>query len=225
MRLPPLRYYVDFDWDYYYPGCAGCDPQEDDGFDYCRCGEIEVNGIRDIYYESLAKEIAKINNKDTIFAYCAERILRLINLDCIDYWDVQIEGGYYGQEFGDSRLETGKESEVLAVLQELEACSTPSDMVRLALKWEYGFVLPKLEIIEWGLQKILLKDVIIPNPANYSKTPTLAKYSNYGERDTLPHIVLDGDMQLVDGYHRFKVLKEGKKLKCLALVPKEREQK
>ena len=230
MRLPNLKYMVDVSCDRDYPGCSGCEGRYDEdggyvaGNDYCRCGQITPTGIEGVHFESMAHEIAKINGKDSVFGYCVERSLRLMGLDNYEAWEIGVEDDYYGQIIGNVSLESAKEQEVLSSLLELEACRTPSDMIRLALKREYGYVLPKLESVVFQLRKVPLKNVIVPNPANYLKTATIGSYEFYGTHRTtgteFPLVVLDAEMQLVDGYHRLKAVsgRDPKPRKIAALV-------
>ena len=223
--------YVDYGYTY---DCEnyGCDEEG-----ICRCGTINNEHIDSVDVSLIVKRIydeffeqgkaANRNNainevlygigKD-IDIYTIDRIIRSYKIWENDNWDIEVEGGYYGQEAGNVTI---KESIADKIDEELwTVFSLPSlkEKIEYLLNVEYGKVLPELSNcsyesividkdnivfgVEKHLNKVMKKDLDFYSDKNYS-----------GIRGI---VVKSGDKwRIVDGYHRIFTTK-WPKLKVLA---------
>ena len=223
--------YVDYGYTY---DCEnyGCDEEG-----ICRCGTINNEHIDSVDVSLIVKRIydeffeqgkaANRNNainevlygigKD-IDIYTIDRILRSYKIWENENWNIEVEGGYYGQEAGNVTI---KESIADKIDEELwTVFSLPSlkEKIEYLLKVEYGKILPELsncnyesividkdEVIfgvEKHLNKVMKKDLDFYADRNYS-----------GIRGI---VVKSGDKwRIVDGYHRIFTTK-WPRLKVLA---------
>lgn len=210
--------YVDYSYTY---DCEnyGCDEEG-----ICRCGTINNEHIDSVDVSLIVKRIydeffeqgkaANRNNtinevlygigKD-IDIYTIDRILRSYKIWENDNWNIEVDGGYYGQEAGNVTI---KESIADKIDEELwTVFSLPSlkEKIEYLLNVEYGKVLPELSNcayesividkenvifgVEKHLNKVMKKDLDFYSDKNYS-----------GIRGI---VVKSGDKwRIVDGYHR-----------------------
>jgi hypothetical protein len=137
--------------------------------------------------------------------YTIDRIIRSYKIWENENWNIEVEGGYYGQEVGDVTI---KESIADKIEEELlTVFSLPSlkEKIEYLLKLEYGKILPEIadssyesividkdDIIfgvEKHLKKVMKKDLDFYSDKNYNSIRGIVKKS--------------GDKwQVVDGYHR-----------------------
>jgi len=210
--------YVDYSYSY---DCEsyGCDEEG-----ICRCGSIHNEHVDSVDVSSIVKKIyddffeqgkaADRNNainevlygigKD-IDIYTIDRIIRSYKIWENENWNIEVEGGYYGQEVGDVTI---KESIADKIEEELlTVFSLPSlkEKIEYLLKLEYGKILPEIadssyesmvidkdDIIfgvEKHLKKVMKKDLDFYSDKNYNSIRGIVKKS--------------GDKwQVIDGYHR-----------------------
>jgi hypothetical protein len=210
--------YIDYNYIY---DCEshGCDEEG-----ICRCGSIENEYVESVDVSLVVKKIyndffeqgkaADRNNtinevlygigKD-IDIYTIDRILRSYKIWETQNWNIEVEGGYYGQEVGDIKI---KESIADKIEEELlTVFSLPSlkEKIEYLLKVEYGKILPEItdstyeyividkdEIIfgvEKHLNKVMKKDLDFYSDKNYNGIRGIVKKS--------------GDKwRVIDGYHR-----------------------
>jgi hypothetical protein len=210
--------YVDYSYSY---DCEsyGCDEEG-----ICRCGSIHNEHVDSVDVSSIVKRIyddffeqgkaADRNNainevlygigKD-IDIYTIDRIIRSYKIWENENWNIEVEGGYYGQEVGDVTI---KESIADKIEEELlTVFSLPSlkEKIEYLLKLEYGKILPEIADssyesividkddvifgVEKHLKKVMKKDLDFYSDKNYNSIRGIVKKS--------------GDKwQVVDGYHR-----------------------
>jgi len=226
------RWIVDYESHTEYPGCPGCRPGNNDSFDYCRCGRIssvtikfEPENIRsaakDIehYWKIIKKaNISNVENKKFII-YCIDRILRNMGINS-DSFEADIGQGYYGEEIQginlDYNIENDLRKHVMALLNmDITEC------VKYILKLEYGYLLPRIENSTFKLETISRKEIIVPNRDYYFKIDKSMQsvYKNWN----LPVCVLDENYGIIDGYHRYLMSENKKKILVIKAEFKENE--
>lgn len=210
--------YVDYSYTY---DCEsyGCDEEG-----ICRCGSIHNEHIESVDVSLIVKKIyddffeqgkaADRNNainevlygigKD-IDIYTIDRILRSYKIWENENWNIEVEGGYYGQEVGDVTI---KESIADKIEEELlTVFSLPSlkEKIEYLLKVEYGKILP--EISDSNYESIVIdKDDIIfgvENHLNKVMKKDLDFYSDKNYNGIRGIVKKSGDKwRVIDGYHR-----------------------
>ena len=223
--------YVDYGYTY---DCEnyGCDEEG-----ICRCGTINNEHIDSVDVSLIVKRIydeffeqgkaANRNNtinevlygigKD-IDIYTIDRILRSYKIWENENWDIEVEGGYYGQEAGNVTI---KESIADKIDEELwTVFSLPSlkEKIEYLLNVEYGKVLPELSNCNYESIVIDKDDVVfgVENHLNKVMKKDLDFYSDKNYSGIRGIVVKSGDKwRIVDGYHRIFTTK-WPKLKVLA---------
>jgi hypothetical protein len=215
-----FKYCTDYDYDSH-RDCEhhGCD---DEGI--CRCGTIENAHINSVNIPSMVDEIyseyfdnslaskrnSTINNilggvSKEIDIYTIDRILRINGAYEPSNWDIQICGGYYGQEIDDILLEDSIARKIEDQINEAFSIIDLTSRIEYLLKLEYGEVLPVLQGCQYSIEMVERDSIIFGSDEHYRKvnTKNLQHYSdkNYeGIRGIA--LVKDNKFRLIDGYHR-----------------------
>lgn len=203
----------------------------------CRCGTINDEHVDSVDVSLIVKRIydeffeqgkaANRNNainevlygigKD-IDIYTIDRILRSYKIWENDNWNIEVDGGYYGQEAGNVTI---KESIADKIDEELwTVFSLPSlkEKIEYLLNVEYGKVLPELSNCSYESIVIDKDDVIFGVEKHLNKVmkKDLDFYSDKNYSGIRGIVVKSGDKwRIVDGYHRIFTTK-WPKLKVLA---------
>lgn len=215
-----FRYHLDYDYNDY-RDCSGygCDEEG-----ICRCGTIEdahvisvniplmVGEIYANYFDNSlsTKRNSTINSilggvSKEIDIYTIDRILRINKAYEPTNWEVQVCGGYYGQEIDDIILEDDVAQKIEEQLDKAFSIIDLSERVEYLLMLEYGKILPELENRQYSIETVERDSIIFGSDEHYRKvnTENLDHYSdkNYqGIRGIA--LVKDGRFRLIDGYHR-----------------------
>ena len=215
-----FRYNVNYDYsDYRNCDAYGCD---DEGI--CRCGTIENAHVLTVDIPSIVNEIyanhfdnslatkrnSTINSilggvSKEIDIYTIDRILRINKAYEPTNWEVQVCGGYYGQEIDDIILEDSVAQKIENQINEALSIIDLTSRIEYLLKLEYGNILPALQGRQYSLETVERDSIIFGSDEHYRKvnTKNLDHYSdkNYqGIRGIA--LVKDGKFRLIDGYHR-----------------------
>lgn len=218
-----LHYNVNLDYDTY----SDCEGEGCDGI--CRCSRIENAKVESIHYEALAEDIAPEN---LLTKYCVERILRHFKpLQDSSSWDVETEGGYYGEEIGKVKLNEDVAETLSNILLALEDASDDKK-VELALTVEYGFVLPTLQAKSWSLEKVHLVNLEL-GQKEYAKNLDKKRIDDYTFKfemekkhnridQTITGVAIESGSKyrVIDGYHRVTAAKKFGKRVIWMLVGK-----
>jgi hypothetical protein len=210
VSLSISRYAFNFDYDTE----RDCDRHGCDSI--CRCGRIINARIdEDTKIDNCIVSIQKKTNKKIryrsydynptdIERYCIDRLLHLHGLTDLDTYDVEIGGGYYGEEIvGVDHPAFGAFFKDVA-----EMINYPNDVdkVKLVIKAEYEFLLPEL----YDCSSAVVVDKIVGDIINNGSTNDRLQYmkkfdhTKYCITDGLPiGILLDN--RLIDGHHRITV--------------------
>jgi len=199
---------IDFDYDTSHDCQSGSSCCDDD---YCRCGKITNVRITDVsFYED--QSIKKLKLVDQ---YYVDRVIRLSGVLQHENWDVNICGGYYGEETNGAILDYTAQGDFEKHLREGSALSD-ADKFKKLLEIEYGYV---LDVVK-PLNKIRLlernpKSLLLFNDHYYCKIdPNL--YKNHA----LPVCVArkEGNKYIViDGYHRLAAAMKDEMVKFFEL--------
>lgn len=215
-----FRYNTEYDYsDYRDCSAHGCD---DEGI--CRCGIIEdahvvsvnipnmVNEIHANYFDNTlaTKRNSTINNilggvSKEIDIYTIDRILRINKVYEPSNWDVQVCGGYYGQEIDDVILEDSVAQKIENQLEEAFNIIGLTERIEYLLMLEYGKILPELKDRKYSVETHERDSIIFGSDEHYRKvnTKSLDHYSDKNYTGIRGIALSKGDkLRLIDGYHR-----------------------
>jgi len=197
----------------------GCDEEG-----ICRCGTIYDEHVESVDVSLLVKKIyddffeqgkaADRNNaineilygigKD-IDIYTIDRILRSYKIWENENWNIEVDGGYYGQEVGDVTIKESIADKIEEELWIVFSLATLKEKIEYLLKVEYGKILP--EIADANYESIVIdKDDIIFGVENHLKKvmkKDLDFYSDKKYNGIRGIVKKSGDKwRVIDGYHR-----------------------
>jgi hypothetical protein len=215
-----FKYQTNYDYDAYRDCNAhGCDEEG-----ICRCETLEnahvvtvnIPSMADKIYNSIfdnslsSKRNSTINSilggvSKEIDIYTIDRILRINKAYEPTNWEVQVCGGYYGQEIDDVLLENPVAQKIEDQINEAFSIIDLKSRVEYLLMLEYGEILPDLKYLQYSIETVERDSIIFGSDEHYRKvnTKSLDHYSdkNYtGIRGIA--LVKDGKFRLIDGYHR-----------------------
>lgn len=206
---------TDYDYESHQDCDGGCEN------DYCRCSrisdarvtKIDVTEIKNHIIDSIKKEksLSELIN-DNFTVYCIERLMVIHQMYDINRYEVQVDGGYYGEEIGDITFDDFNRFQ--KDLSHLVHLSTNKGKMEFILLKEYGKILDKLKDVEWTIENVKLSEIITPNEEYAAK---LKKENfEYSLKPSTHGVVLNKDentrvFTLIDGYHRYTKNKESQK--------------
>jgi len=215
-----FRYNTEYDYsDYRDCSAHGCD---DEGI--CRCGTIEnahvisvnipsmVNEIHGNYFDNTlaTKRNSTINNilggvSKEIDIYTIDRILRINKVYEPTNWEVQVCGGYYGQEIDDIILDDSIARKVEDQLDKAFDIIDLTERIEFLLMLEYGELLPSLQGCKYSVETVERDSIIFGSDEHYRKvnSKNLEHYSDKKYQGIRGIVLVKGDkFRLIDGYHR-----------------------
>ena len=223
--------YVDYGYTY---DCEnyGCDEEG-----ICRCGTINNEHIDSVDVSLIVKRIydeffeqgkaANRNNainevlygigKD-IDIYTIDRILRSYKIWENENWDIEVDGGYYGQEAGNVTIKETIADKIDEELWIVFSLPSLKEKIEYLLNVEYGKILPELSNCNYESIVIDKDDVVFGVEKHLNKVmkKDLDFYSDKNYSGIRGIVVKSGDKwRIVDGYHRIFTTK-WPKLKVLA---------
>jgi hypothetical protein len=215
-----FKYHTNYDYDAYRDcGAHGCDEEG-----ICRCETLENAHVVTVDIPSIVNEIynsifdnslsskrnSAINSilggvSKEIDIYTIDRILRINKAYEPTNWEVQVCGGYYGQEIDDVILENSVAQKIEDQINEAISIIDLTPRIEYLLMLEYGSILPVLQGRQYSIETVERDSIIFGSDEHYRKvnTKNLDHYSdkNYtGIRGIA--LVKDGKFRLIDGYHR-----------------------
>jgi len=227
-RLNPKMLKLDYtyctSYDYnteHFCDSSGC---YDEGI--CRCGKIKDAYVDSINLSRLTEEIysqfitgdKKTKRRDIriseilyggeiVDKYCIYRILAINKAYDASYWEVNICGGYYGQEIDDVTIDVYILNIINDQCVKLFQLETLSEKLRYVLELEYGFLLDDVKDCDFELISIYKNYIdfkkLNQNHITNVKMEDLSHYdsSNY----ELPRGIVRGEIdnyKIIDGFHR-----------------------
>lgn len=215
-----FKYHTNYDYDAYRDcGAHGCDEEG-----ICRCETLENAHVVTVDIPSIVNEIynsifdnslsskrnSAINSilggvSKEIDIYTIDRILRINKAYEPTNWEVQVCGGYYGQEIDDVLLENSVAQKIEDQINEALSIIDLTPRIEYLLMLEYGSILPALQGRKYSIEIVERDSIIFGSDEHYRKvnTKSLDHYSdkNYtGIRGIA--LVKDDRYRLIDGYHR-----------------------
>ena len=184
-----FHYDVDLDYDTEYDCHNGSDCCDND---YCRCGRIVNAKVKHVKFSNIYEDIQTLNMSE-LERYGLERILSHYKYYDKDSWDIEVRGGYYGQEIG--RVTLAIADSVMKTYEKFMKLD-PNKQVEFLLELEYGYLLDRVKNKTWEIKK-LNKNDLNTNRDYYAKIENVERYKNY---PFILGIVVEGG--LIDGYHR-----------------------
>ena len=191
-----FHYNVDVDYDKE-THCdeAGCSPN-----DYCRCSTIENARVTDVNIRSIAESITGTDDS-TIVKYGIDRILTKMNVSDPHNWEVNICGGYYGEEIDSVKLSIA--DDVQKAIDQFRMLDSIDKKVEFLLLLEYGYLTEKVKNCCWDGIMVNKDDIcLMDDVMKKVDTKIVQSYKNYPYHKCV--VIADGKKyRLVDGYHRF----------------------
>lgn len=207
---------VDFDREHHCEE-SGCDS-------ICRCStivntkikSIDINQIVDniyqIYFKNTKEEKRDsklneiLNNIDkTINLYTIDRIVRINRLWDKDNWEINVSGGYYGEELDSVILENYIARKIEKNIEDSIELNDLSKRIEFLLHLEYGYILPELIGKNYKVDTINKEDIIFGSDGHYRKiqTENLDHYNDTKYKNIRGIVTSKDDkFKLIDGYHR-----------------------
>ena len=224
LNMLKLDYTYSTDYNYHTEHSCESSGCYDEGI--CRCGQIEDTYVNSVNLSSLTREIyfqfipenVKSRKRETriseilyggpiVDQYCIYRILVINKAFDTSYWEVNICGGYYGQEIDDVTIDASILFKINEQCEKLFQLETLSEKLRYVLELEYGFLLDDVKDCEFELISIYKNHIdfkkLNQNHINNVKMEDLSHYniSNYD----LPRGIVRGEIdnyKVIDGFHR-----------------------
>ncbi len=190
----------------------------------CRCGQIEeevvelvnVSGISKFIYDTIfddsisSKRNLKIESiigeiTEEINLYTIDRILRINKVFGPLNWDIEINGGYYGDEIGEVILSKYISKKIESELNIAMDITSLSSRINYLLELEYGYLLKELIGVKWEIVDINKSDIYFGND-NHKKRVSdknLEFYNDSNYKSIRGVFVKSGNtLRIIDGYHR-----------------------
>jgi hypothetical protein len=214
-----FKYMISYDYDTEY-SCeeSGCIEER-----ICRCGyitntylnKVDISAIAtNIYSEIFDKSLSTkrhnaINSlwgiSEEIEKYTIDRILRLNKVWKPEFWQINVDGGYYGQEIDDIVLNDDIAQTINSQLEKAFDIDSLSERIEYLLELENGFLLDDLKLKNYSVENINRNDIIFSNPEHYKRVllDELEHYSDKNYTGIRGIVKKDGDKwKVIDGYHR-----------------------
>jgi len=215
-----FKYHTNYDYDAY----RNCDAHGCDEEGICRCETLENAHVLTVDIPSIVNEVynsifdnslsskrnSTINSilggvSKEIDIYTIDRILRINKAYEPTNWEVQVCGGYYGQEIDDVLLENSVAQKIENQINEALSIIDLTPRIEYLLMLEYGSILPALQGRQYSIETVERDSIIFGSDEHYRKvnTKSLDHYSdkNYNGIRGIA-LVKDNRYRLIDGYHR-----------------------
>jgi hypothetical protein len=210
---------VECEYDYIYD-CEshGCDS-------ICRCSSIDNVTINKIDIPAIVERIYQnyidindlVNQRDNklksilfgtgkeLDIYTIDRVIRKYKLFDEYSWDIDICGGYYGEELDGINICKSIARKIEDELNIAFSIDELNGRIEYLLGLEYGLLLPELENCNYEIVELDKSDVVFGSTNHYNKVKQ-KDLTHYDEKnyDGIRGVVLekDGKLRVIDGYHR-----------------------
>ena len=113
--------------------------------DYCRCTQIINAHVCKVNVKMIVSELSKkySKSKSSIDVYCFDRICYALKIYDKDLYEVEVGGGYYGEEVYGVYFEN--EEKIVNAYNELLALNSDIEKIKYCLRLEYGYLIDCVE--------------------------------------------------------------------------------
>lgn len=207
--------------EYDYSSQQNCDGGCQNG-DYCRCTTIEDAHITKAKPQELLDHIVDVLSsafkgehnptKNPVNVYAIGRLLIHHKFDDVEYFNVGVTGGYYGEEISD--VTHDNHAKFIQDLVNVLSLNSNTSKIEYLLNLEYGHIPEQYKNLDWET-----KDIAIDNINYIEQQMMLAGKDNTNNKyplDAIQQAILctenGAQFNLVDGYHRLneKIAKKNK---------------
>jgi len=208
--------HVDYETEYHH--------EEDREDDYCRCSTLHNAHIEKVNLKEVIGYFLKVSklggNLSEINQYCIDRIFHINKLWETDFFEIQIDHGYYGQEIGSVTVEPKKAPWIDYQIQEVLNLKSSKDKIEYILKLEYGYLIDSLKGMVYEI-KMIDKDSISFQKEHYYKLDQDAVLSYVGYKFPKGICIMTSQdhYRLIDGYTRVAASKDSKIRMLVAKAP------
>lgn len=185
---------------------------------YCdyiiRCSKILHPKVENICEDTFCDRLKDFIPKGDIYRYCFEWFIKNANRKNVEnMFDVDVCGGYYGEEIDSVYLERFFAEDIEKFIEKMKKCPIHETIEDL-LKEEYGYVLPQIRNKDWKSDKISMKNIRFTENKECEEK-IIQKYK-YREPSCLCQ--KKGEKyQIIDGRHRYKSAQQRNKRKILTI--------
>lgn len=113
----------------------------------CRCTTIDRRWIEKIEINETITRLCESNyhikDLNYIDFYCFDRICRIFRVWDKEYYEIEVCGGYYGEEIAGVYFEN--EEKVVSEFNKLLELKSDIDKIKYVLRLEYGYVIKSVE--------------------------------------------------------------------------------
>ena len=128
----------------------------------------------------------------------------------INNWNIDICGGYYGEELNGVNICKNIAKKIEDELNIAFSIDGLNDRIEYLLFLEYGSLLPELEKCDYEIVELYKSDIVFGSNNHYNKVKQ-KDLTHYDENsyDGIRGVVLDkdGKLRVIDGYHRIHAAK------------------
>lgn len=214
-----FKYHIEYEYDMNY-SCLESFCKEER---ICRCGKITNSYICSVDVSSISNKIynelfdnsisTKRNNSinslwgisEDIQRYTIDRILRINKIWKPEFWEINICGGYYGEEVDDILLDEDLVQKINEDLEIALKIDNLENRIEFLLEKENGFILGGLKDKEYKQSIISINDIYFPNRDRKSnlKLDEMEYYSDKKYTGIRGIVKKDAEkFRVIDGYHR-----------------------
>ena len=229
-----FKYMVSYNYDTIY-SCeeSGCNEEG-----ICRCGYITNTQLNSVDVSSIATNVyseifdnsisTKRNNiinslwgiSEDIEKYTIDRILRINKVWKQEFWNINVAGGYYGQEVDEVVLIEDMVQKLNTQLEKAFDIDNLTERIEYLLELENGFILEDIKDKKYRIVVIDVDDIIFTNSEHKSRVliEDLEHYSDRNYKGIRAIVKKDSvnKWKLIDGYHRLSKT-ENKLVKVLVV--------
>lgn len=203
----------------------------------CRCGyitntylyNVDISALTSNIYSEIFDNSISTKRHNTINSlwgitteidkYTIDRILRINKVWKPEFWEVNVGGGYYGQEVSDVVLTENIVQKLNTQLEKAFEIDNLTERIEYLLELENEFILDDIKDKNYTISVIDIDEIIFSNPDHKRRVlvEELEHYSDKNYKGIRGIVKKDGKkFKLIDGYHRLSKT-ENKMVKVLVV--------
>lgn len=203
----------------------------------CRCGyitntylyNVDISSLTSNIYSEIFDNSISTKRHNTINSlwgitteidkYTIDRILRINKVWKPEFWEVNVGGGYYGQEVSDVVLTENIVQKLNTQLEKAFEIDNLTERIEYLLELENEFILDDIKDKNYTISVIDIDEIIFSNPDHKRRVlvEELEHYSDKNYKGIRGIVKKDGKkFKLIDGYHRLSKT-ENKMVKVLVV--------